>query len=53
MEGQLSSELLQALESLGTYKELIPVSSENITGMEDLYSMIQQMFMGGEDLSVD
>ena len=53
MKGQLNIELFRALEDLGTYKELIPVSAEEVTGMEDLYSMAQQMFKGGEDLSVD
>lgn len=53
MRGQLNIELLRALETLGTYKALIPVSAEKMTGMEDLYAMAQQIFMGGEDLSVD
>lgn len=53
MEGQLNIELFRALEALGTYKALIPISSEEMTGMEDLYAMVQQIFMGGEDLSVD
>ncbi|UCF09187.1 MAG: ATP/GTP-binding protein [Thermoplasmata archaeon] len=53
MEGQLNTELFMALEALGTYKELIPVSSEALSGMEDLYAVAQQIFMGGEDLSVD
>lgn len=51
--GELNIELFRALESLGTYKELIPISSQDMTGLEDLYSIAQQMFMGGEDLSVD
>ncbi len=53
MRGQLNIELFRALEAIGTYKELIPISAENMTGMEDLYAMAQQIFMGGEDLSVD
>jgi GTPase SAR1 family protein len=53
MEGHLNIELFRALEALGTYKELIPISAEQMTGMEDLYTTAQQMFMGGEDLSVD
>jgi GTPase SAR1 family protein len=53
MEGQLNIELFQALESLGTYKELIPVSAEDLSGIEDLYTVAQQIFMGGEDLSAD
>lgn len=53
MRGELNVELFRALEGLGTFKELIPISSNEMTGMEDLYSMVQQMFAGGEDLSVD
>lgn len=53
MRGQLNIELFRALESLGTYKALIPISAEKMTGLEDLYNMAQQIFMGGEDLSAD
>lgn len=53
MKGQLNIELFRALEELGTYKGLIPISVETMTGMEDLYTMAQHVFMGGEDLSVD
>jgi GTPase SAR1 family protein len=53
MKGELNIELLRALESLGTYKTLIPVSSKDMVGLEDIYSVGQQIFMGGEDLSVD
>ncbi|MBU2564665.1 MAG: ATP/GTP-binding protein [Candidatus Thermoplasmatota archaeon] len=50
MEKQLSIELFRVLEQLGVYKMLTPVSSETMTGMEDIYSIVQQVFMGGEDL---
>ncbi|MDI6917042.1 MAG: ATP/GTP-binding protein [Thermoplasmatales archaeon] len=50
MEKQLSIELFRVLESLGVYKMLTPVSSETMTGMEDIYNLVQQVFMGGEDL---
>ncbi len=50
MEKQLSIELFRVLEDMGVYKMLTPVSSETMTGMEDLYSIVQQVFMGGEDL---
>ena len=53
MKGQLNIELFRALEELGTYKGLIPISVEAMTGMEDLYTIAQHVFMGGEDLSVD
>ena len=32
------------------YKELTPVSSEEHSGMEDIYAAIQLFFEGGEDL---
>jgi GTPase SAR1 family protein len=53
MKGELNIELLRALESLGTYKALIPVSSKEMRGLEEIYSVGQQIFMGGEDLSTD
>jgi GTPase SAR1 family protein len=53
MKGQLNMELLRALESLGTYTSLVPISSKEMRGMEDLYNIGQQVFSGGEDLSVD
>ena len=50
MEKQLSIELFRVLEDMGVYKILTPVSSETMTGMEDIYNLVQQVFMGGEDL---
>jgi hypothetical protein len=50
MEKQLSIELFRVLEDMGVYKMLTPVSSETMTGMEDIYNIVQQVFMGGEDL---
>lgn len=46
----MSIELLKAMENVGMYKELTPVSSEQGTGLEDIYNAIQQYFEGGEDL---
>ncbi|WP_019178751.1 ATP/GTP-binding protein [Methanomassiliicoccus luminyensis] len=46
----MSIEFLKAMENVGMYKELTPVSSEQGTGMEDIYNTIQQYFEGGEDL---
>ncbi len=55
LEGGMESEnalgTLRALESLGSYSSLIPASSETYLGMEDIYSSVQQFFMGGEDLT--
>jgi GTPase SAR1 family protein len=53
MQVQSSVEFFRALEVLDTQRELIPVSSEKETGMEDIYNAVQQIFFGGEDLSDD
>lgn len=53
MQTHVNIELLRALETIGTYKALIPISSETSYGMEDLYNGIQQIFFGGEDLTQD
>jgi GTPase SAR1 family protein len=53
MKGELNIELLRSLESLGTYGPLLPISSKELSGLEDLYNRAQQVFMGGEDLSTD
>jgi GPN-loop GTPase len=45
----ISIEFLKAMESVGMYKELTPVSAQEGTGMEDIYNMVQQYFEGGED----
>ncbi|MCJ2669554.1 MAG: ATP/GTP-binding protein [Thermoplasmata archaeon] len=44
---------LHALDDVGAYRELIPISSEALLGFEDLYSLIQLCFEGGEDLYKD
>jgi len=49
----LSAELFKALESIGAYKKVVPVSSIEPSGMEDIYNAIQQFFEGGEDLADD
>jgi GTPase SAR1 family protein len=53
MKGELNIELLRSLESLGTHRSLIPVSAKELSGMEDLYNIAQQVFAGGEDLYTD
>lgn len=47
---QLNADLFKILASMGTYTTLIPVSSESLEGIEDIYSRIQDLFAGGEDL---
>jgi GTPase SAR1 family protein len=46
----ISIEYLKAMESVGMYKELTPVSAMEGTGMEDIYNAVQQYFEGGEDI---
>jgi hypothetical protein len=46
-------EFFKAMENIGMFRELTPVSSIEFTGLEEVYNTIQQAFMGGEDLSRD
>lgn len=46
----LDAEFLKALENIGVYRRLTPISSEIPYGMEDLYSGVQEVFAGGEDV---
>lgn len=48
-QGVISGEFLKAMENVGMYKELTPVSAMEGTGLEDIYNAIQQYFEGGED----
>lgn len=52
-QAQLSFEFFKALEEIAAFKSMIPISSETMQGMEDLYTIAQQVFAGGEDLSKD
>ena len=47
---QVSVEFLQALETVGAGRPVVPVSSDTGEGMEDIYSTAQLVFDGGEDL---
>jgi hypothetical protein len=44
---------LSAMDEVGAYRGLTPISSEALLGFEDLYSLIQLCFEGGEDLYTD
>lgn len=46
----LDAEFLKALENIGVYRRLTPISSEIPYGMEDLYSGVQEVLAGGEDV---
>ncbi|OGS42113.1 MAG: GTPase [Euryarchaeota archaeon RBG_16_62_10] len=47
---QISVEFLQAIESVGAGRPLVPVSSDTGEGLEDIYATVQQVLEGGEDL---
>ena len=49
----LDVEFLKSMESIGVYRRVHPVSSEITFGFEEIYSLVQQVFEGGEDLSKD
>jgi len=49
----LDVSFFESLETIGVYKRLIPVSAEEMSGFEDVYDQIQQVFEGGEDLRPD
>jgi len=48
-----SIELLKAMENVGMYNAIVPVSSEIPSGLEDVYNAVQQSMAGGEDLRTD
>ena len=49
----LDVEFLKSIEVIGVYRRVHPVSSELTFGFEEIYSQVQQVFEGGEDLSKD
>lgn len=53
MVNQLNTDVLRALDAMGTYLRLTPVSSDTLEGMEDVYARAQELFDAGEDLSSD
>lgn len=52
-ESAVTVEMFKALENVGVYRTMVPVSARDMTGLEDIYNNIQQFFEGGEDLSKD
>ncbi|HDO19230.1 MAG TPA: GTPase [Thermoplasmatales archaeon] len=50
---ELSEQILLLLKHFGEESSLIPVSSNDYTGMEDLYNIIQMCFRAGEDTLSD
>lgn len=49
----LDVEFLKGIETIGVYRRVNPVSSELMFGFEEVYSQVQHVFEGGEDLSKD
>jgi len=47
---QLSEGIMEIIQEMEATTSLIPLSSETWEGMEDLYTSIQNIFHGGEDL---
>jgi hypothetical protein len=46
----VSIEFLQALESIGVGRAVVPVSADTGEGLEQIYSAVQLALQGGEDL---
>lgn len=53
MMNQLNTDVFKAIEAMGTYVKLTPVSSETLEGIDDVYSRVQELFDAGEDLASD
>lgn len=47
----LDVEFLKSMETIGVYRRLHPVSSDITFGFEEVYSQVQMVFEGGEDIS--
>lgn len=45
-----ATDLLEGMSEFGASSEMIPVSSASGEGLEDLYSMVQMLYAGGDDL---
>jgi GTPase SAR1 family protein len=43
-------DMLEAMKEFGTTRSFVPVSSASGEGLEDLYSMVQLIYAGGDDL---
>ena len=49
----LDTEFFRAMDEMGVYKRLTPVSSDIPYGFDDIYSLVQQVFAGGDDVRPD
>ena len=50
---QFNIELFRALESVGAFRNFIRTSATELSGIEDIYTVVQNHFCGGEDLTKD
>jgi GTPase SAR1 family protein len=50
---QMSIEFLQALDTIGAGKRVVPVSADTYDGLADLYAMVQGALEGGEDVQAE
>ncbi|HEC89818.1 MAG TPA: GTPase [Thermoplasmatales archaeon] len=50
---EMSEELIQVLQSFETHTRLIPTGINDFMGISDLYTIIQFIFKGGEDMTSD
>lgn len=53
MHVQMSTDVFRVLSELAGMHKAVTVSAESLEGMEDVYSFIQGIFQGGEDLASD
>lgn len=50
---QLNTDIFRALQSMGTYTALTPVSGATLEGVEDLYTYAVNAFRASEDMEAD
>lgn len=50
---QFNIELFRALETVGAFRNFIKASATELTGIEDIYTAIQNHFSGGDNLTKD
>jgi hypothetical protein len=50
---QMTTDAFRVLDAMGSMTKAVSVSGETLEGMEDVYSFIQGVFAGGEDLKSD
>jgi GTPase SAR1 family protein len=53
MHREMSEQILHLIKDIGGYTRLISTSKQDFSGIEDIYTDIQQQFEGGEDLLKD